>query len=246
MYRRVNKAASSLALTFLVLSGCRGQQDIQDSSVEITLIPPADKGGPDTLDRHRGPRRGGAARAAHRPVRAGRSLVGPAREPRALHRDPARTRHLEELDPPRHRIRGAPRRPRYRPPTSVRKPSQRRAAAIRGLDRGRRRPPRSEPTARSAVQRHEWIVRSAPSDRGGRNAYDPDNAWTDEAGRDAPPHRGTSARTGRARRSASRAVSATARIGSSCATSRTSSRRPSSACSRMTATAARGARTTAR
>jgi hypothetical protein len=29
---------------------------------------------------------------------------------------------------------------------------------------------------------YEWTVRNAPSDRGGRSEYDPDNAWTDEAG----------------------------------------------------------------
>ena len=29
---------------------------------------------------------------------------------------------------------------------------------------------------------YEWDVRSIPSDRGGPNKYDPDNAWTDAHG----------------------------------------------------------------
>jgi hypothetical protein len=37
---------------------------------------------------------------------------------------------------------------------------------------------------------YEWDVRSIPSDRGGPNDYDPDNAWTDAQGKMHPSSRG--------------------------------------------------------
>ena len=50
---------------------------------------------------------------------------------------------------------------------------------------------------------YEWIVRNAPSDRGGRNEYDPRNAWTDDNGalhlRIAPVGRRLELRRGEAR-----------------------------------------------
>ena len=42
----------------------------------------------------------------------------------------------------------------------------------------------SKQAARHVIQfsGYEWSVRAAPSDRGGRNDYDPANAWTDDQG----------------------------------------------------------------
>ena len=235
MYRRVNKTASSLAVTFLVLSGCTGRQDTPDSAVEITRIPPADKGGPDTLDVIEG--RVGGARPGQRIVLLcpRRGLVGAAGGPPALHRD-RRRRNVEDRRPTSGRS---------MPPCSS-TPDTCPPASTEALPEGSapawsrsRWSPATHPVRRShnllSVQRLR-VARPRRAERSGRPQPLRSRQRLDRRGRRAPPpHRGSRRRIGRARRSASRAASATARIGSSCATSPSSSRRPSSACSRMTA-----------
>ena len=178
--RRLNKTVSSLAVTFLVLSGCSGRQGSHDSSVEITRIPPADKAGPDTLDIIEGRARG--ARPGQRIVLFARGEVWwvqpESRQPyteidaqgnwkSATHLGTEYAAFLVD--------------PGYVPPSSTdtlpAAGGPIGAATVVAGDPGKR--------ANRKVLRfsgYEWLVRAAPSDRGGRNLYDPGNAWTDAEG----------------------------------------------------------------
>jgi hypothetical protein len=176
----VNKAASSLAFTFLVLSGCSGRQDTWESSVEITRIPPADKGGPDTLDVIEGRVRG--ARPGQRIVLYSRAEVWWAQ--------PETRQPFTEINAdgtwksPTHlgtEYAALLVDPGYVPPGSTEAlpqigPGVIAATVVPG-----------DPTRKAAhnlltFSGYEWLVRAAPSDRGGRSLYDPANAWTDPEG----------------------------------------------------------------
>ena len=192
MYRRVNKTASSLAFTFLVLSGCSGRQDTRDPSVEITRIPPADKGGPDTLDVIEGRVRG--ARPGQRIVlyARGRGLVGAAGGPPALHRD-RRRRNVEIADPPRDRIRGPARRSRIQPPASTETLPEMGAGVIAAHRRPRRPVPEAVPQP-APVQRLR-VAGPRRAQRPGRPQPLRPRQRLDRRGRRAaPPHRGAGAR----------------------------------------------------
>jgi hypothetical protein len=176
----LNKTASSLALTLLVLSGCSGRQDTRESSVEITRVPPADKGGPDTLDVIEG--RVTGARPGQRLVLYARAEVWWAqpesRQPfteigaDGTWRSPTHlgTEYAALLVDPG-----------YVPPGSTEALPEIGAGVVAAtIVPG--------DASRKAVHNllwfsgYEWLVRAAPSDRGGRNLYDPANAWTDADG----------------------------------------------------------------
>jgi len=159
---------------------CRGGGTRPAPRIEITTIPPADKGGPDILD-----------------VIAGR-VVGAAPGQRVVIFSKSRVWWVQpERQQPYTEIQAdstwkSPTHvgmeyaallvdAAYVPPTSVEVlPKEGEGVLAVTVVAG----DASRSVVRPTVQfsGYEWVVRAAPSDRGGRNAYDPKNAWTDENG----------------------------------------------------------------
>jgi hypothetical protein len=168
------------ALGLVLSAGCGGVSESPRPSIQLTQVPPADPGGPDTLVTIEGRVEG--ASPGQRVVlfnKSGVWWVQPgAGEPyteigadatfrNATHLGTEYAALLVEAD--------------YEPPAradTLPEPGGGVIAvmAVPGT------------AATGPVHRtlsfggYEWIVRGAPSDRGGRNQYDPDNAWTDDQG----------------------------------------------------------------
>jgi len=69
--------------------------------------------------------------------------------------------------------------PGYRPPDSANElPAPGGAIAAVATVKGQKSPP----SASIAFSGYEWRIRDAPSNRGGKNSYDPGNVWTDASG----------------------------------------------------------------
>jgi hypothetical protein len=181
-WRRGRAIVTGLAavLAAVASADCRARDARRSPRVEITTVPPADKGGPDLLDVIAG--RVGDARAGERVVIFARGRVwwvqpGVRNPYTAI--DPDGTwkasTHLGTeyaallVDAS------------YVPPTSA-EVLPREGAGIVAVtvvpgDASKR-------PVRHSLQfsGYEWLARAAPSDRGGTNDYDPANAWTDEQG----------------------------------------------------------------
>ncbi len=168
-------ATGSLSLS------CRGRDARPAARIEITTIPPADKGGgPDVID-----------------VIAGR-VVGAAPGQRVVIFAKSRVWWVQpERQQPYTEIRADSTWTNsthvgmeyaallvdaaYTPPTSVEVlPKEGEGVIAVTVVAG----DASRTAARRTLQfsGYEWVVRAAPSDRGGRNVYDPANAWTDANG----------------------------------------------------------------
>lgn len=161
-------------------AGCVGRPGDRVPSIQFTRIPPADKGGPDTRDVIEG--RVAGARPGQRIVlfsKSGVWWVQPeAKEPfTEIRADSTWTSptHLG-TEYAALLVEAA-----YRPPLSTETLPKEGdgivAIAIAPGDTSRR-------AAHHTIQfsGYEWIARSAPSDRGGTNDYDPANVWTDDVG----------------------------------------------------------------
>jgi hypothetical protein len=164
----------------LLLAGCAGQRDHGGPSLQLTKIPPADRGGPDTLDVIEG-RVSGAQRGQRVVVfsKSGVWWVQPEfRQPfTEIRADSTWTTptHLGTEYAALLVDAG------YRPPLSTETlPKEGDGVVAVAVAPGNA----SARAAHHTVQfsGYEWIARSAPSDRGGTNDYDPANAWTDEQG----------------------------------------------------------------
>ena len=164
----------------LLLAGCAGQRDHTGPAIQLTKIPPADRGGPDTLDVIEG-RVSGAQRGQRIVVfsKSGVWWVQPEfRQPfTEIRADSTWTTptHLGTEYAALLVDAG------YRPPLSTETlPKEGEGVAAVTVAPGNA----SARAAHHTVQfsGYEWIARSAPSDRGGTNDYDPANAWTDEQG----------------------------------------------------------------
>lgn len=169
-----------LVVLGLALSGCGGRAEAVRPSIEITLVPPADKGGPDTLDVIEG--RVTGARPGQRVVLFAKGRlwwVQPgAKAPFTEIQPDSRWRSSTHLGTEYAALLVEP---DYRPPLSTddlpREGAGIVAATVVAGDRTKKAPHRT-----IGFSGYDWLVRAAPSDRGGRNAYDPANAWTDAEG----------------------------------------------------------------
>jgi hypothetical protein len=174
------RAVLLLVLSSLIPAGCaRGPGD-SGPSIQITKVPPADKGGPDTLDTIEG--RVTGAKPGQRVVlfsKSGVWWVQPEQKQPFTEIRPDSTwtnsTHLG-TEYAALLVDAA-----YRPPLSTETlPKAGEGVAAIAVVPG-------DPKARSAhhtlqFSGYEWIARAAPSDRGGPNDYDPANAWTDADG----------------------------------------------------------------
>jgi hypothetical protein len=169
-----------LLVLCLLLAGCAGRRDHAGPSIQLTKIPPADRGGPDTLDVIQG-RVVGAQRGQRIVVfsKSGVWWVQPeARQPfteigvdstwtSPTHLGTEYAALLVDAG--------------YRPPISTETLPKEGggivAVTIAPGDASARAPHHTV-----QFSGYEWIARSAPSDRGGTNDYDPANAWTDDHG----------------------------------------------------------------
>jgi hypothetical protein len=174
------RAMLLLVLPALIVAACLRGPDDKGPSIRITRVPPADKGGPDTLDTIEG--RVTGARPGQRVVlfsKSGVWWVQPElKQPFTVIRPDStwtNSTHLG-LEYAALLVDAA-----YRPPLSTETlPKAGEGVAAITVVPG-------DPTARSAhhtiqFSGYEWIARAAPSDRGGTNDYDPANAWTDDGG----------------------------------------------------------------
>lgn len=171
-----------VAVAGAVLSlGCRAHEAERAPRIEITTVPPADKGGPDLLDSIAG--RVVGAKPGQRVVLFSKSRVWwvqpGARNPYTdIQADSTwkNTTHLG-TEYAAFLVDAA-----YRPPASTEvlpKQGDGGIVAVTVVEGDR-----SKPVVRRLLQfsGYEWLARSAPSDRGGSNDYDPANAWTDDKG----------------------------------------------------------------
>jgi hypothetical protein len=168
------------SVPWLLLAGCAGRPDGGGPSIQFTKIPPADSGGPDTLAVIEG--RVAGARPGQRIVlfsKSGVWWVQPeARRPfTEIRADSTWTSstHLG-LEYAALLVDAE-----YSPPLSTETlPGPGAGVVAVAIVPG-------DPSARAAHHTlrfggYEWIARAAPSDRGGPNDYDPDNAWADADG----------------------------------------------------------------
>jgi hypothetical protein len=169
-----------LVVPWLLLTGCAGRQGDGGPSIQFTRIPPADKGGPDTLDVIEG-RVVGAQRGQRIVLfaKSGVWWVQPeARQPFTEVRADSTWTSSTHLGTEYAALlvdAG------YRPPLSTETlpPAGGGVVAVTIAP--------GDPSARAQhhtiqFSGYEWIARAAPSDRGGTNDYDPANAWTDGSG----------------------------------------------------------------
>jgi hypothetical protein len=163
-----------------LLLGCRSRPVQVTPAIEFTRIPPADKGGPDTLDTIEG--RVTGSRPGQQVVvfaRSGLWWVQPdVREPFTPLQPDSTWKSATHLGTEYAALLVEP---GYRPPatTEVLPTPGSGVITVASVT--------GDPSAR-AIQHtlefsgYEWVIRAAPSDRGGTNRYDPANAWTDANG----------------------------------------------------------------
>jgi hypothetical protein len=165
----------------MLLAACGSPNRDAAPSVEFTRVPAADKGGPDTRDVVAGRVKG--ARPGQRIVLFSKSGVWwvqpevrqPFTEIRADSSWTSST-HLG-TEYAALLVEG-----NYSPPPSTETlPEPGGAVAARTVVPGD--PSAPAPHRTLEFGGYEWIVRAAPSDRGGTNDYDPANVWTDHAGK---------------------------------------------------------------
>jgi hypothetical protein len=179
-------AASPVRLRFLLvvpgvlMAACSSRPTSVKPSIQFTRIPPADRGGPDTLDVIGGRVRG--AQPGQRIVlfsKSGVWWVQPeARQPFTEIRADSTWTSSTHLGMEYAALLVDP---GYQPPLSTESlPKEGGAVVAVAAVPG-------DASARAAhhtllFSGYEWIARAAPSDRGGTNDYDPANAWTDDRG----------------------------------------------------------------
>src|SRR5258706_7995108 len=169
-----------LFILVLTLGGCGRPRGAAPPSIEITRVPPAEKGGPDNLDVIEGRVIGG--QQGQRVVlfsKSGVWWVQPeAKEPFTKIGADTTWKSSTHLgtENAAFLVDGS-----YRPPPSVKElPGEGSGIVAMTVKAG----DSSKQAVRHTIQfsGYEWSVRAAPSDRGGRNDYDPATAWTDAQG----------------------------------------------------------------
>jgi hypothetical protein len=168
-----------LVASSLLLCHCGGGATAPPA-IELTKVPPADAGGPDTRDVIEG--RVTGARPGQRIVLFAKSQVWwvqPEARERYTTIQPDSTFHnFTHLGTEYAALLVDP---GYDPPTrSDALPAEGGGVAAVAVVSGR--PPTGPVHRTLSFGGYEWVVRDAPSDRGGRNEYDPENAWIDDEG----------------------------------------------------------------
>jgi hypothetical protein len=173
------RSPAVLAASCLLSCHCAGPGGAPPA-IELTRVPPADAGGPDTRDVIEG--RVTGARPGQRIVLYARSQVWwvqpESRDPFTAIQPDSSFRNFTHLGTEYAALLVEP---GFEPPMrSDALPDGEAGVAAVTVVAGR---PHTGPVGRTlSFGGYEWTVRNAPSDRGGRNEYDPDNAWTDDAG----------------------------------------------------------------
>ncbi len=164
---------------FCILAGCR-LQPASDTGIEFTRVPPAVEGGPDKLDIIEGRVSGGDAKLQLvLYARNGKWWIQPiVEEPFTTIRPDSTWTNSTHLgtDYAAMLVRA-----RFRPATTLDEiPAPGgdvvAVATVKGSE------PTSQVTKTLQFSGYEWRIRNAPSDRGGLNNYDANNAWTDSRG----------------------------------------------------------------
>jgi hypothetical protein len=170
----------AMAAGLAVAAGMSVSCHSRPPSVEITTVPPSDKGGPDTVDVIRG--RVAGAHSGHRIVIMSKSRVWwvqpGARNPYTSIASDATWTNLTHLGTEYAALLVEP---SYVPPTSTEVlPAPGAGVVAVTVVPG----DASKRALHHTLQfsGYEWKIRAAPSDRGGKNDYDPANAWTDAQG----------------------------------------------------------------
>jgi hypothetical protein len=159
---------------------CQCASPARPPAIELTKVPPADPGGPDTREVIEG--RVTGARPGQRIVLFSRGQVWwvqpEARQPYTTIQPDSSFHNFTHLGTEYAALLVDP---GYHPPTrSETLPDKGNGVAAVTVVAGRAP---TGPVGRTlSFGGYEWTVRNAPSDRGGRCEYDPDNAWTDDAG----------------------------------------------------------------
>jgi hypothetical protein len=174
------KLTPLLIIPGLFVAACTGRHRDAGPSIQFTKVPPADRGGPDTLDVVEG--RVAGVRPGQRVVlfsKSGVWWVQPeSRQPFTEIRADSTWRSSTHLGTEYAALLVDA---EYSPPLSAETlPEPGRGVVAVTVVPG-------DPSARTAhhtlqFSGYEWIARAAPSDRGGPNDYDPANVWTDAAG----------------------------------------------------------------
>lgn len=174
------RCLKGLALVCLVSIGCRSSPARPAVAIEFTKVPPADKGGPDTRDTIEG--RVIGAKPGQRIVlfsKSGVWWVQPdAQEPYTTVGAAGKWSSFTHLGTEYAALLVDP---GYRPPSQIDTlpANGDGVVAVAAVNGGTATVPLHKTVGFGG---YEWIVRGAPSDRGGKNAYDPQNAWTDDEG----------------------------------------------------------------
>lgn len=164
----------------LVICGCHSRETKPDPSIEILRIPPADAGGPDKLDIIEGKVNG--VQPEQRIVLYAKNRtwwVQPLlAEPFTRVRANATWTNSTHLGTEYAALLVGP---GFHPPARLDELPARggevaAVSVVKGSD------PKAGVTNTLQFSGYEWRIRSAPSDRGGRNLYDANNAWTDKRG----------------------------------------------------------------
>jgi hypothetical protein len=171
---------AGVGLACAALIGCPSRQTRQAVSIEFTKVPPADRGGPDTRDEVAGQVVG--ARPGQRIVlfaKSGGWWVQPElRDPYTAVEADSSFRNFTHLGT---EYAAALVEPGYSPPPRADSlPVAGGPVVAVAVVAGRT--PTGPVHKTLSFGGYDWIVRNAPSDRGGRNEYDPANAWTDDEG----------------------------------------------------------------
>jgi hypothetical protein len=173
------RLASFFLLCFCELLGCRFQR-ASDPGIEFTRVPPAVKGGPDTLDIIEGRIRGGDPQLQLvLYARSGKWWIQPlVEDPFTTIRSDATWTNSTHLgtDYAALLVRAG-----FQPATTLDEmpaPGGQivAVASVKGSE------PAAHVTKTLQFSGYEWRIRNAPSDRGGQNNYDANNAWTDSSG----------------------------------------------------------------
>jgi hypothetical protein len=178
--RGATTVACAAAAVAVLASGCRARDAAPAPRVEIVTLPPADKGGPDVLDVIAGRVHG--ARPGQRIVifsRSGIWWVQPeARDPYTTIEPDATWKNSTHLGTEYAALLVEP---SYIPPKST-EVLPREGAGVVAVTVVPGDPSKRAVRPTLQFSGYEWVVRAAPSDRGGPNLYDAANAWTDGEG----------------------------------------------------------------
>lgn len=171
----------AVLLLFLVVCGCGKWQANREPSIELTKVPPANEGGPDTAGTIEG--RVIGARSGQQIVlfaRSGQWWVQPvANQPFTKIQADSKWSNSTHLGTEYAALLVEP---GYRPPATVDSLPTKGGMVIAVANvKGEPAPPEASKAVRFSG--YEWKVRTAASNRGGSiTHYDPENVWTDPSG----------------------------------------------------------------